>query len=150
MNRNVSYLVFLAVGVVLAVLFLLFPAQIYEGVRYFDGGYSNEMYNYGVYDTFALITLLITWAAALIYYYVINSVKFDRWPHWLIMLLVCVVVVPSACFAYNEYVFSDLGLSYLSESMQMMLVNGIAAAVWYVVASFSIRWWSSNCRHSPF
>ena len=150
MNRNVSYLVFLAVGVVLAVLFLLFPAQIYEGVRYFDGGYSNEMYNYGVYDTFALITLLITWAAALIYYYVINSVKFDRWPHWLIMLLVCVVVVPSACFAYNEYVFSDLGLSYLSESMQMMLVNGIAAAVWYVVASFVTRWWSSNCRHSPF
>ena len=150
MNRNVSYLVFLAVGVVLAVLFLLFPAQIYEGVRYFDGGYSNEMYNYGVYDTFALITLLITWAAALIYYYVINSVKFDRWPHWLIMLLVCVVVVPSACFAYNEYVFSDLGLSYLSESMQMMLVNGIAAAVWYVVASFAPRWWSSNCRHSPF
>ncbi|MGN1265455.1 MAG: hypothetical protein ACI4UL_06520 [Muribaculaceae bacterium] len=46
--------------------------------------------------------------------------------------------------------FSDLGLSYLSESMQMMLVNGIAAAVWYVVASFATRWWSSNCRHSPF
>ena len=45
MNRNVRYLVFLAIGVLLAVLFLLFPAQIYEGIRYFDGGYSNEMYN---------------------------------------------------------------------------------------------------------
>ena len=61
MNRNVRYLVFLAIGVLLAVLFLLFPAQIYEGIRYFDGGYSNEMYNYGVYDTFALIMLLVTW-----------------------------------------------------------------------------------------
>ena len=93
---------FLAIGVLLAVLFLLFPAQIYEGIRYFDGGYSNEMYNYGVYDTFALIMLLVTW------------------------------------------------LSYLSESIQMVFVNVLMAAVWYVVASFSIRWWSSNCRHSPF
>ena len=85
---------FLAIGVLLAVLFLLFPAQIYEGIRYFDGGYSNEMYNYGVYDTFALIMLLVTWIMAVVYYYVINSVRFDRWPHWLIMLVVSMAVAP--------------------------------------------------------
>ena len=150
MNRNVRYLVFLAIGVLLAVLFLLFPAQIYEGIRYFNGGYSNEMYNYGVYDTFALIMLLVTWIMAVVYYYVINSVRFDRWPHWLIMLVVSMAVAPGVCFGYNEYVFAENGLSYLSESMQMVFVNVLMAAVWYVVASFSIRWWSSNCRHSPF
>ena len=98
MNRNVRYLVFLAIGVLLAVLFLLFPAQIYEGIRYFDGGYSNEMYNYGVYDTFALIMLLVTWIMAVVYYYVINSVRFDRWPHWLIMLVVSMALAPGVCF----------------------------------------------------
>ena len=97
---------FLAIGVLLAVLFLLFPAQIYEGIRYFDGGYSNEMYNYGVYDTFALIMLLVTWIMAVVYYYVINSVRFDRWPHWLIMLVVSMAVAPGVCFGYNEYVFA--------------------------------------------
>ena len=92
---------FLAIGVLLAVLFLLFPAQIYEGIRYFDGGYSNEMYNYGVYDTFALIMLLVTWIMAVVYYYVINSVRFDRWPHWLIMLVVSMALATGVCFGYN-------------------------------------------------
>ena len=94
--------------------------------------------------------LLVTWIMAVVYYYVINSVRFDRWPHWLIMLVVSMAVAPGVCFGYNEYVFAENGLSYLSESMQMVFVNVLMAAVWYVVASFSIRWWSSNCRHSPF
>ncbi len=150
MNRNVGYLVFLAAGVVLTLVFLLFPTQIYESIRYFDGGYSNELYNHGIYDTFALITVLLAWGLAVVYYYVINSVKFDRWPHWLIMLMVALIISPSACFGYNKYVFNEYGLTYLGESLQMAICHVLFALIMFVVASFSIRWWSSNCRHSPF
>lgn len=150
MNQNVRNLIFLAAGVAITVLFMIFPTQIYEAVRYFEGGYSNELYNYGIYDTFAMITAGIAWAVALIYYYVINSVRFDRWPHWLIMLLVAIILVPAACFSYNEYVFSENGLAYLGESLQMSVFHVLFGAVMFVVASFAARWWSTNCRHSPF
>ena len=48
MNKNVKNLVFLAVGAVVSLAFLLMPAQIYENMKYFDGGYSNELYNHGL------------------------------------------------------------------------------------------------------
>ena len=76
MNKNVRSLIFLAVGIVIAIVFLLMPTEIYEAVKYFDGGYSNELYNHGLYSMFAMFIVGITWAMNIIYYYIINSVKF--------------------------------------------------------------------------
>ncbi|MGN0214126.1 MAG: hypothetical protein ACI4AH_04875 [Muribaculaceae bacterium] len=143
-------LVFLAIGIVIAVIFMLMPAEIYEAVKYFDGGYSNELYNHGLYSSFALIIVGVTWVMNLIYYYLINSVKFDRWPHWLIMLIVSLVAAPAACVVCNESVFNEYGLMYLSESLQMIICHLLFTLAMFVIATFSVRWWSSNCRHSPF
>ena len=99
---------------------------------------------------FAMFIVGITWAMNIIYYYVINSVKFDRWPHWLIMLIVSMVAAPAACIVCNESVFSDYGLVYLSEPLQMAICHLLFTLIMFVVATFSVRWWSSNCRHSPF
>ena len=150
MNKNVRSLIFLAVGIVIAIVFLLMPTEIYEAVKYFDGGYSNELYNHGLYSMFAMYIVGITWAMNIIYYYVINSVKFDRWPHWLIMLIVSMVAAPAACIVCNDSVFSDYGLVYLSEPLQMAICHLLFTLIMFVVATFSVRWWSSNCRHSPF
>ena len=150
MNKNVRSLIFLAVGIVIAIVFLLMPTEIYEAVKYFDGGYSNELYNHGLYSMFAMYIVGITWAMNIIYYDVINAVKVDRWPHWLIMLIVSMVAAPAACIVCNESVFSDYGLVYLSEPLQMAICHLLFTLIMFVVATFSVRWWSSNCRHSPF
>ena len=76
MNKNVRSLIFLAVGIVIAIVFLLMPTEIYEAVKYFDGGYSNELYNHGLYSMFAMFIVGITWAMNIIYYYVITKIKF--------------------------------------------------------------------------
>lgn len=150
MNNNAKNLVCLAIGVAIAVVYMLMPAQIYEAVKYFDGGYSNELYNYDIYPMFAMLTVAITWGVCAVYYYVINSVKFDRWPHWLIMLITGVVLSTAACVGYNSSVFASMGLEYHHESLQMAVCHVLFAALMFVVATFSMRWWSSNCRHSPF
>jgi len=150
MNKNVKNLIGLAAGILLSVLFLLMPTEIYEAVKYFDGGYSNELYNYGVYSMFALIVVGVSWIVSAVYYYVINSVKFDRWQHWLIMLVMNVLIATMACVAYNDSIFSENNLDYGHEEIQMAMCHVLFSVIMFLVATFSIRPWSSNCRHSPF
>ena len=143
---------FLITGIVLSLLFLLssysYDYNLYYSLGY-SAGYSNEMLNLQVYPVIAIITLIVAWGGAAIYYYAINSVKFDRWYHWLAVLAVVVVLAPVVCYVYNDAVFKDSNLAYTGEAIRFEFWTVIFAALFYVIASYSIRWWSSNCRHTP-
>ena len=75
--------------------------------------------------------------------------KFDRWYHWLAVMGVVVVLAPVICYIYNDTVFANNGLTYIGESIQFEMQTVLFAALLYVIASYSMRWWSSNCRHTP-
>lgn len=143
---------FLITGIVVTVLFFIlscsFDYNIYEWL-YTAQGYSDSMMNLSVYPVIAAITIIVAWGGAAIYYYVINSVKFDRWYHWLATMAVVVVLAPVICYIYNDSVFSGSGLSYAGQAMRFEMVTVLFAAVLYIIASYSIRWWSGNCRHTP-
>ena len=140
--------IFLVLGAVVSVLFWIFRVELYEAV-YNVNGFSDQMYNTGAYGSVAAITVAMSWGMAAIYYYVINSVKFDRWYHWLAVLGVVAVLAPVICYIYNDTVFANNGLLYVGESIQFEMQTVIFAALLYIVASYSMRWWSSNCRHTP-
>jgi hypothetical protein len=141
-------LILLAFGIVLTILFLIFPTQVYEDF-YFSQGFSDAMYNGSMYIVVAIITAAIAWVAAVIYYYVINSVKFDRWWHWLIILVITILLAPTVSWAYTDYDMAQQNYMYDKETFYFELLNMCVAAVLFIIASFSIRWWSSNCRHTP-
>ena len=143
-----QHLIYLIAGIVLTVLFYVMRVNAYEAV-YAVSGFSDQLYNLGLYETIPLITIAVAWAMAGIYYYAINSVRFDRWYHWLVMLALVVLIAPIAGYAVNSHVFDENGLSYATESLTFEMVNMMWAAVLFVVASFSMRWWSTNCRHTP-
>lgn len=140
--------ILLMVGILLTLLFLIFPSQIFE-IGYYSNEFSNEMYNESLYLTVAIITAGIAWGCALLFYYAINSVSFSRWYHWLIMLAIAAVLSSVVCYLYPESVFSDLGYDFSAQLSSFCLVDCVIAIILFVVASFSIRWWSSNCRHTP-
>lgn len=140
--------IYFTIGIVITVLFLLLKVKIYESA-FTAPGFSNYMYNLGLYNTVALVTALTAWAGAGIYYYVINSVKFDRWYHWLCVLAITSLTAPVICYVINERVFSSHEIYYVAESLNFEAINVIYTAILFIVASFSIRWWSSNCRHTP-
>ena len=142
-----KHLVYLIAGIVITVLFFILSCSdgfnIWEQM-FFNQGYNDKMYNLNMYPVIAAITILVAWGGAAIYYFAINSVKFDRWYHWLAVLGVVVI-----CYIYNDTVFANNGLLYVGESIQFEMQTVIFAALLYIVASYSMRWWSSNCRHTP-
>ncbi len=149
MNR----FIYLATGLVITILFIVMSYSqnnnIFE-MLYFNQGFNDQLYNLSVYPTVAMIVAAVAWAGAAVYYFVINSVKFDRWYHWAGVLGVVTLVTPIVCYAFINGVLSDNGLDYAAESMQFIMQLFIMTAVLFTVASFSMRSWSTNCRHTPF
>ena len=140
--------IYLIVGIVATVLFWVFRVEFYEGV-FQAPGFSDEMYNRGVYGIIGLITVLVAWGGAAIYYYLINSVKFSRWYHWLMIGLVVTLLAPIICYFVNTNIFEEENLQYAAEIVSFEGANLLFTALLYTIASFSIRWWSTNCRHTP-
>ncbi|MBR1804314.1 MAG: hypothetical protein IJ775_05360 [Muribaculaceae bacterium] len=143
-----QHLIYLIAGIVITVLFYVFRVMAYESI-YAVAGYSDQLYNLGLYDMIPLITIAVAWAVAGIYYYGINSVRFDRWYHWLVMLALAMLLAPIVGYMVNSHIFDENGLSYVAESLTFELVNMMWTALLFIVASFSMRWWSTNCRHTP-
>ena len=145
MKKN---LILLIAGLVITLVFLIFSTKIFESL-YYERGFSNEMYNQNLYFVVAIVTAIIAWASAGIFYYAINSVSFSRWYHWLIVLGVAVVLSAVINYIYPNNIFTSDGFDFSAQLFSFCIVNLAVEAVLFIVASFSMRWWSSNCRHTP-
>lgn len=141
-------LILLFTGIILTILFMVFATDLFE-MFYYEMQFSNEMYNNGLYFVASLSTAIIAWLCAAIFYYGINSVSFSRWYHWLVMLVIAGIIVTAINVPYLESVFSDNGIDFSKELAVFAVVNIIIEYIIYTIASFSMRWWSTNCRHTP-
>lgn len=141
-------LILLFTGIILTILFMVFATDLFE-MFYYEMQFSNEMYNNGLYFVASLSTAIIAWLCAAIFYYGINSVSFSRWYHWLVMLVIAGIIVTAINVPYLESVFSDNGIDFSKELAVFAVVNIIIECIMYTIASFSMRWWSTNCRHTP-
>jgi hypothetical protein len=108
-------------GAVVTLLFLLFPAPVFE-LGYYEREFSNEMYNEHLYLIVAVVTAVVAWGAAGIFYYVVNSVSFSRWYPWLL-----VRAVPR-CWLRSSTIFipatsSPTWLRLLGTAVQLLRVR---------------------------
>ncbi|MBR2146317.1 MAG: hypothetical protein IJ925_02535 [Muribaculaceae bacterium] len=138
--------IFLVAGIIISVLFFIFKVTLYDAL-YYSNGFSNDLGNIDEYTSVAAITIAMAWGGAAIYYYAINSVKFDRWYHWLATLGVVAVLTPVVDYFVTSSILE--GKDYGSAIVSFELHNIVFAALMFIIASFSMRWWSSNCRHTP-
>ncbi len=140
--------IFLITGLVITILYIVFSMQIYE-ILYYETEFSQAMYEENMYLAVALITSILAWAVAAIYYYAINSVTFARWYHWLIFLGITVLFATTATFVYPNSVFNEYDYEYTMQLIHFSFLNIMVEVVLFIVASYAMRWWSSNCRHTP-
>ncbi|MBR6456638.1 MAG: hypothetical protein IKS72_06920 [Prevotella sp.] len=140
--------ILLITGAVLSLLFLVLNTKIFEAL-YFERQFSNEMYNQNLYFVVAVVTVLVAWGLAAVFYYIINSVRFSRWYNWLAMLGVACVAAPVTSFVICNNAFSAEGYNFSAQLFSFCVVDLAVEAVLFIIASFSMRWWSSNCRHTP-
>ena len=145
MKKN---LILLIAGLVITLLFLVFSTKVFESL-YYEREFSKEMYNQNLYFVVAIVTTVIAWASAGIFYFAINSVSFSRWYHWLVVLGVAVVLSAVVNYIYPNNIFSSDGVDFSAQLFSFCVVNMAVEAVLFIIASFSMRWWSSNCRHTP-
>jgi hypothetical protein len=154
-RNNPMCFVALIGGVILTILFLVFKVEIYESI-YYAQGFSDQMFNLDLYTVFAVMTVALAWIGAAVYYYVFNSLwgskvfkRTNHWFNWLITLGVVVIVTMIACFAYNDYVFSENNLMYILESIKFEVCVLITSIVLFIIASYSLRWWSDQAYNTP-
>lgn len=160
MYRNQKY-IYLLIGFLITVVFLCFSGEIYQRIPLGNPIFTPELSYFrftvraeNITSVLAILVTIIPWIATFIFYYVIDSVKFDRWWHWLIILAAITMIVPVLCFRYTALKLDELtvGLSadYAALNILLSVWNTLIASLFFILASFSIRWWSRNCRHTPF
>lgn len=132
-------------GAVLTVLFMIFPSLVFE-MADSQSEFANEMYNENHYFVVAVISSVMAWGVAALFYYVINSVSFSRWYHWLLSLLAVSIVAPVVNYIYLD---DALSIDYSGKLFNFSIIDFVVTAVLFIIASFAIRWWSGNCRHTP-
>lgn len=140
--------ILLIAGAVLSLLFLVLSTKIFEAL-YYERSFSDAMYNQNLYFVVAVVTLTVAWVLAAVFYYVINSVSFSRWFHWLAVMAVACVIATVTNFVLCNNSLSAEGYDFASQLGSFCTVGLFVEAVLFTVASFSMRWWSSNCRHTP-
>jgi len=122
-----------------------------------EGGYlaSNQFIMYGV------IALGIAFVVMFFYYYIINHPRFNKWWSWLLMLL---LVGLSNLFIGALITRDDLSVGNMGEC----LINGenggiydsncwmfgladlCVSATFFIIFSIGLKWWSTNCKRTPF
>lgn len=140
--------ILLITGVILTLLFIVFSTPLFEFL-YYEREFSNEMYAANLYFTVALVEALVAWGVALVFYYIINSVSFSRWYHWLIMLVISIVFASTISYLYADAVFANDGVDFSNQLFGFSAVSVSIEFLLFIIASFAMRWWSSNCRHTP-
>lgn len=135
----------------------------FYGASLFDHlkGWDDSLMGFNTaYYQFASIfgsTVGMAVLAFILFYYVINSPRFNRWWSWLIVLLV------SMCLAFGygfQVVNVDIVNNGIAPSLQGQIgasnailfgiYNSIFCGLIFFVLSELFRWWSRNCKHSPW
>jgi hypothetical protein len=122
-----------------------------------EGGYvgNNQFAMYGI------IALGIALAVMFIYYYVINHPRFNKWWSWLLMLLLVGISNFGIAIArlWDEYytvgtaeclITGENGGIDGNTAIGFGLANFIVSAIFFIIFSIGLKWWSTNCKRSPF
>ncbi len=129
-----------------------------------DGGFGNP----NIFNQIGGIMILVSLLVAITYYYVINSPRFYKWGHWLIMLVIN-VFINFAIAAY--WTITDLTNGVIQDCLMYMrdtegnivdvlitnthcygfaAANAIISLAVFFIWSMLIKWGSSAARYSPF
>ena len=160
MRHQIKYILLLT-GILLTLAYIVSGgvlfSHIYIGVPDADGNlyaFRDDLRSQGWTLHLTLLTTAIAWVFAILFYYIINSVNFDRWWNWFIVLGVSSALSAWGSITMLRTLMEELspGLTDYYSSYLTPMAGWVAlfTAIFFTIASFSCRWWSSNCRHTPF
>ena len=132
-----------------------FFANLYELLSY-NQGFSDDMYGNNLYVPIGICMVLVPVVLLTLYYYVLNSSRFNRWWHWLLLVVIICVINFGIAFGIsygsilNMHGTPEVGYPLLADSLGFSFVNVLWTIVISFVWSMIIKWGSSQCRRTPF
>lgn len=122
-----------------------------------QGNFSNDMYNNGFYSPLLLFMIISVIVISIVYYYVINHPRLNRWWCWLLFNVGTAVL--NFVFMW-VYAADSMVAYYAMQQMEspynwinyfyLSVVSFSWTVVFFFLFSFIIKWGSRNCKHSPF
>lgn len=142
----------------------LFGQELFDYFRGYDS-IKEEIIGSNQFISIGIITVVITFLFMLLYYYVINHPRFNQWWSWLIVLVFVGLVnlfvgygltpslsggnIPASLMTQLED-GNSIPLIGQIECWGFGLANSIVSIMWFIVFSLCFKWWSRNCKYSPF
>lgn len=135
----------------------VYGIELYEHLKGWDDSLMDYNPGYNQFPSIFISTVAICLFAFLLFYYVFNSPRFNRWWSWLIML----VIVGVSAFVWGyQVVNADIVSQSIAPSLiekigslnasMFGLYNMILAIIIFWVFSIVFRHWSKNCKHCPW
>lgn len=130
---------------------------------------SGDYTGINQYNTIGLITFLVAALMMVFYYYwPLNHSRFNRWWSWLIMLLVTGILnlfigfgmiysdflngmIPD-CLVYNRDESGEIAGQFIDATncWGFGIANAFFSILIFILLSICFKWWSRNCKQSPF
>lgn len=134
-----------------------YGVELYEHLKGWDDSLMDYNPDYNQFPSICVSTFAICIIAFVLFYYVINSPRFNRWWSWLIVM----VGVGVGAYAWGHYVVNvDIISQCIAPSLiaKIGTLNAIMFGVYncllsifiFFVLSLALRHWSKNCKHSPW
>ena len=132
-----------------------FFAFLYETVlSFFRDPFSVDMYRESQYSTIGIMTVIVSFFFFFLFYYIINKPSFSKWKHWVLFLLINF----GFCFLLGYVIPQNFFDSFFQGKIMIpsevyfgfAFWNGVLGVLFYIIFSFSLRWWSTNCKGTPF
>lgn len=152
-------------------IYRLFSPIYGENLADFLSGYDCAQDDWIMQNLFIPIGLVAIGVALLFfvaYYYILNSAKFSKWWHWLIVMLLVGIVNFIIGYVWVSPYYPQIGdcLKYyvtedgvIDQSVFIIvngsfwlfgLANAIVSMLFFILFSFIGKWGSSQCRRTPF
>lgn len=135
----------------------LYGAGLYEHLKGWDDSIMDYNPDYCRFPGLFFWVFGIAIVAFVLYYYVINHPRFNRWWSWLIMLG---IVAISSNWRGAYVVYADIQLGNIAPSLDTSIgwANCIyfgtycmfLSVIIYFICTLLFRRWSRNCKHSPW
>lgn len=120
-----------------------------------------------VYAPIGLTMTLVTLGLCVVYYFVLNHPRFNKWWHWLLSAA-CVFVlnlliggiwvdnhlqsgrIPDCLLYTQDGDGGQIQNIFDSNCWMFGLANAIVSFILFFVVSIIVKRWSRNCRHTPW
>ncbi|MBR0175862.1 MAG: hypothetical protein IJQ11_00330 [Bacteroidales bacterium] len=147
-------------------------SSIYGGnLAEFLSGYDcaqDDWVNQNLFIPLGLVAIGVALLVFVVYYYIVNSAKLNKWWHWALVMLFVGAINLFIGYEWVSPLHPQIGdcLRYyvtdegqLDQSIEVItngsfwlfgLANAIVSSLFFILFSVAFKWWSSNCRRTPF